>query len=80
MVLTAHVRVLAISVLRYFSHRLENSRSTQRQNQAASAREITNPPESKRTSKRDSTLFSSVLLVERQVQLQNIDSGVAKHS
>ena len=43
MVRTVHVRVLAISVLRYFSHRLENSLSTRRQNQGATAREITSP-------------------------------------
>jgi hypothetical protein len=47
MVRTAHGRVLAISVLRYFCHRLESSRSTRRQNQEASAREITSPVVSK---------------------------------
>ena len=75
----AQVRVLAISVLRYCFHPLENSRSTQRRNQGSSAREITNSVASERTWKRKSKLFSSVLLVERKIQLQNIDSGITEY-
>jgi hypothetical protein len=67
MLRTARVRILATLVLRYFSHRLENSCSNRHQNQGASAREITRLVESKRTSKCNFKLFSSVLLVEREV-------------
>jgi len=48
MLRTPHVRVLAISVLRYFSHPLENSRSTRRGNHESLACEIASPVESER--------------------------------
>lgn len=74
-----HNAALATVLFHSASHPAANSRSTQLGNQSRLSCSLLAPIESEQTRKRTFDCFSSVQLVQRKVELQNIYAGLTEH-